>query len=176
MLHGSVTKISLFVTGIILIAIALCWLLLQPGGDIGNYKNYYINDAAAPHHGAVKITFLGAASLLIDDGETQLMVDGFISRKPLWQVATSQLSTDKAATDALLSKLQVNRLQAVFASHSHYDHALDIAYIAQRTGAKLYGSSSTLNIGKGANLPSGAYFGDCDRLFRDNPITSVSRL
>jgi len=48
MLHGSVTKISLFVTGIILIAIALCWLLLQPGGDIGNYKNYYINDAAAP--------------------------------------------------------------------------------------------------------------------------------
>ena len=155
MLHGSVTKISLFVTGIILIAIALCWLLLQPGGDIGNYKNYYINDAAAPHHGAVKITFLGAASLLIDDGETQLMVDGFISRKPLWQVATSQLSTDKAATDALLSKLQVNRLQAVFASHSHYDHALDIAYIAQRTGAKLYGSSSTLNIGKGANLPSG---------------------
>ncbi len=22
----------------------------------------------------------------------------------------------------------------------------------------------------------GAYFGDCDRLFRDNPITSVSRL
>ena len=154
MLHGSVTKISLFVTGIILIAIALCWLLLQPGGDIGNYKNYYINDAAAPHHGAVKITFLGAASLLIDDGETQLMVDGFISRKPLWQVATSQLSTDKAATDALLSKLQVNRLQAVFASHSHYDHALDIAYIAQRTGAKLYGSSSTLNIGQGANLPS----------------------
>lgn len=155
MWHDAVRKIAWSISGIILITIALCWFLLQPGGDIRNYKNYYINDAAEPHPGAVKVTFLGTASLLIDDGETQLMVDGFISRKPLWQVAATKLSTDKAAIDAVLQKLQVNRLQAVFASHSHYDHALDIAYLAQRTGAKLYGSSSTLNIGKGAGLPSG---------------------
>lgn len=155
MRHDTVRKTAWAVTGITLIAVALSWFLLQPGGDIGNYKNYYIHDAAEPQHGAVKVTFLGAASLLLDDGVTQLMVDGFISRKPLWQVATSQLSTDKAAVEAVLRKLQVNRLQAVFASHSHYDHALDIAYLAQRTGAKLYGSSSTLNIGQGAGLPSG---------------------
>ena len=155
MRHDTIRKTTWAVTGIILLAIALCWFLLQPGGDIGNYKTYYIHEAAEPHHGAVKVTFLGAASLLIDDGETQLMIDGFISRKPLWQVATAKLSTDKAAIGAVLEKLQINRLQAVFASHSHYDHALDIAYLAQRTGAKLYGSSSTLNIGKGAGLPSG---------------------
>src|SRR6185436_8780616 len=36
--------------------------------------------------------------------------------------------------------------------HSHYDHALDAAYIAKRTGAILYGSASTLNIGRGGGL------------------------
>ena len=152
MLHCSFGKISLTITSLILMMIALLWFLLQPNADIDNYQSYYHHDSAPLRDNTVKITFLGTTSLLFDDGETQLMIDGFISRPPLWQVIASKLTTDKPVVDAMLNRLQVNRLQGVFASHSHYDHALDIAYIAQRTGAKLYGSISTLNIGRGAGL------------------------
>jgi L-ascorbate metabolism protein UlaG (beta-lactamase superfamily) len=36
--------------------------------------------------------------------------------------------------------------------HSHYDHAFDAADVALRTGATLYGSESTLNVGRGGGL------------------------
>lgn len=152
MLHYSFGKILLTITSFILMMVALLWFLLRPNADIDNYQSYYHHDSSHPHDGAVNITFLGTTSLLFDDGETQLMIDGFISRPPLWKVIANKLATDKPAVDAMLNRLQVNRLQGLFASHSHYDHALDIAYIAQRTGAKLYGSLSTLNIARGAGL------------------------
>ena len=34
----------------------------------------------------------------------------------------------------------------------HYDHAFDVAHVVKKTGAKLHGSLSTLNIGKGGGL------------------------
>jgi L-ascorbate metabolism protein UlaG (beta-lactamase superfamily) len=37
--------------------------------------------------------------------------------------------------------------------HSHYDHALDSAVVAERTGAVLVGGRSTANIGRGHGLP-----------------------
>ena len=154
MRHCSFVKISQATITLILMITLVIWFLLRPNTDIDNYQSYYHHDAATPRDGAVKITFLGATSLLIDDGETQLMIDGFISRKPLWQVIATKLATDKIAVDATLNRLQANRLRGLFASHSHYDHALDIAYIAQHTGAKLYGSESTLNIGRGVGLPA----------------------
>ena len=46
-----------------------------------------------------------------------------------------------------------NRVHGIFVTHSHYDHALDVAYIAQKTGAPLFGSSSTLNLGRGTCIP-----------------------
>ena len=90
--------------------------------------------------------------LLFDDGETQLLIDGFSSRPSMQQVATSMIQTDAAAVDAVLSRAQVNGPKALLVAHSHFDHALDVAYIVQRTGAKLYGSASTLNIGRGGGL------------------------
>jgi L-ascorbate metabolism protein UlaG (beta-lactamase superfamily) len=89
--------------------------------------------------------------LLFDDGETQLLLDGFITRLP--QEALSTLQTDKALVDSVLSRVGVERLKALFVAHSHFDHALDVAYIAQQTGAQLCGSESTLNIGRGGDLP-----------------------
>jgi L-ascorbate metabolism protein UlaG (beta-lactamase superfamily) len=37
-------------------------------------------------------------------------------------------------------------------AHTHYDHALDCAYVCKTTGAKLHGSASTLNVGRGGGL------------------------
>lgn len=170
MLHYSFGKILLTITSFILMMVALLWFLLRPNADIDNYQSYYHHDSSRHRDGAVNITFLGTTSLLFDDGETQLMIDGFISRPPLWQVIASKLATDKPAVDAMLNRLQVNRLQGLFTSHSHYDHALDIAYIAQRTGAKLYGSLSTLNIARGAGLTA-----DQLQLYEPNKVLHIGQ-
>jgi len=37
--------------------------------------------------------------------------------------------------------------------HSHFDHALDAAEVADRTGALLVGGRSTMNLGRGHGLP-----------------------
>ena len=42
---------------------------------------------------------------------------------------------------------QLDRLKAIFVSHTHYDHVLDAAYIAQKTGADIYGTVSARNVG-----------------------------
>jgi L-ascorbate metabolism protein UlaG (beta-lactamase superfamily) len=125
---------------------------LTSSGDIELYRRYYINDCGTPSGGGVKVTFLGTTSLLLDDGDTQLMTDGFLTRPSLWKVATSKISTDKAVVDAVFSRLKIDRLKGLFVSHSHYDHAFDIAYVIKKTNAKLYGSKSTLNIGIGGGL------------------------
>jgi len=131
---------------------ALVRRLLAPSGDIDRYRPYYHDERSAPARGAVKVTFLGATTLLLDDGETQLMTDGFFTRPSLCRVLTSKLATDTAAIHEALRRLKIDRLKALFVAHSHFDHALDSAYVAQQTGATLYGSPSTLNIGWGAHL------------------------
>jgi len=47
----------------------------------------------------------------------------------------------------------VDRLEAVLPVHTHYDHAMDTAVVAQRTGAKVIGGLSAAQVGRGHGLP-----------------------
>lgn len=99
------------------------------------------------------VTFLGVASLLIDDGETQVLTDGFFSRPGLLKVGLGRIAPDPARIDRALSRARANRVRAVVPVHSHFDHALDSAAVAARTGALLVGGASTAQIGRGGGLP-----------------------
>lgn len=128
--------------------------------SVGAYREYYLNpDDAQPGRGSVKATFYGTSTLLFDDGETQILVDAFITRPTLSTVAASLqtgaalIETDKAVVDAWLARPEVGNIAAIFPAHSHHDHAIDVAYIANRTGARVYGSESTLNIARGGDVP-----------------------
>ena len=103
--------------------------------------------------GELSVTFLGVATLLITDGQTSLMTDGFFSRPGLAKVALGRLDSDGARIDAALNRAGVDRLAAVLPVHSHFDHAMDSAVVAERTGAQLVGGSSTANVGRGHGLP-----------------------
>ncbi|KRF12443.1 MBL fold metallo-hydrolase [Nocardioides sp. Soil797] len=103
--------------------------------------------------GDLSITFLGVATLLISDGETSVMTDGFFSRPGLASVGLKPLNPDDARIDAALNRVGVDRLAAVLPVHSHFDHAMDSAVVAERTGAQLVGGRSTANIGRGHGLP-----------------------
>lgn len=118
----------------------------------GDLRRYLLpEEAPEPKDGAVRVTFLGVSTLLFDDGETRFLIDAFLTRPSLLQLARP-IATDPKTVDAALKRAGIDRLAAVFVSHSHYDHALDTAYVVRKTGAKLYGSASTLNIGRGGGL------------------------
>ncbi len=107
---------------------------------------------------AVTVTWLGISTLLFDDGDTQILIDGTFTRIRPTDIAPLQtISSDVAAINYALSKYRIDRLAAIVPAHSHFDHAMDIGYIANRTSAVILGSQSTANIAKGADVPVDQY-------------------
>ena len=101
----------------------------------------------------MKVTFFGTTTLLFDDGTDQIFFDAHMTRPSLFKFAFGSAPTDTDLVDEKLKLHQVDRLKAIFASHSHYDHVLDIAYIANQCGAVIYGSSSTMKVAEGGDVP-----------------------
>ena len=135
---------------------ALVWALqqhpsLQPYADL-RWK--------APSSGgatpSLKVTFLGLSTVLLDDGETALMTDGFFSRPGKLQTFLGRVEPDLQAITQGLQRAGipggVGKLAAVIPVHSHYDHVMDAPEVARRTGALLLGSESTANVWRSAGL------------------------
>ena len=107
---------------------------------------------------AVTATWLGTTTLLFDDGETQVLIDGSFTRlNPLSIALMRPVKSDIATINYALSTFRINRLAAIIPVHSHFDHAIDVGYIANRTSAVVLGSESTANIARGANVPVDQY-------------------
>jgi L-ascorbate metabolism protein UlaG (beta-lactamase superfamily) len=51
----------------------------------------------------------------------------------------------------------MDRLAAIVALHSHFDHAMDIGMVANRTAAVVLGSESTANVARGSDVPVSQY-------------------
>lgn len=106
----------------------------------------------------VSVTWLGISTLLFDDGETQLLIDGTFTRlNPLRIAFFLPASSDVATINYALTTFRVNRLAAIIPVHSHFDHAMDIGHVANRTTAVVLGSESTANIARGADVPVDQY-------------------
>jgi L-ascorbate metabolism protein UlaG (beta-lactamase superfamily) len=103
--------------------------------------------------GGVSGLFLGTSSVLLRDGDTALLTDGFFTRPGWLRVGLGRIAPDRQVIDACLARAGVGSLAAVVCVHSHYDHAMDAPVIAERLGAPLVGSRSTANIGRGHGLP-----------------------
>lgn len=119
--------------------------------DIGRYADRF--DVPEAARSGLSVTFLGVSTLLLDDGESAILTDGFFSRPAMARVVLQRLAPDEERIDACLRRARISRLEAVLPVHSHFDHALDSATVADRTGARLVGGESTANIGRGHGLP-----------------------
>jgi len=106
------------------------------------------------NRGTVLVTWLGVTTLLFDDGETQILIDGFFSRPTIAEILLRRpVDNDAAMIDLALNEFQVRHLAAIIPSHSHWDHAMDVGAVANRTNASVLGSESTANIARGAGVP-----------------------
>lgn len=120
--------------------------------DLATYQAGPATPPASPTS-PVAVSFLGVTTLLFDDGKSAVMTDGFFTRPALARTLLTPLRSDPARVDHALRRAGVDSLDAVACGHSHYDHALDSAAVAHRTGATLVGSESTAQLGRGAQLP-----------------------
>ncbi|WP_018180200.1 MBL fold metallo-hydrolase [Jongsikchunia kroppenstedtii] len=142
---------------------------LKPGRPkLADYQQYF-DLGVAPDDASVTVTWAGVTTLLIRDGSSAVMTDGFFSRPSLFNVGLRKLSPSLPRIDAALTRLGVYHLDAVLTVHTHFDHAMDSVVVAERTGAALVGGTSTANIGHalpanqrivadpGTPIPLGAY-------------------
>ncbi|MGF2950825.1 MBL fold metallo-hydrolase, partial [Mycobacterium sp. THU-M116] len=118
--------------------------------DIARYADRFDLPAAGS---GLSVTWLGVSTLLVDDGSSALMTDGYFSRPGLARVAAGRVAPSPARVDGCLARAKVSRLAAVIAVHTHVDHVLDSALVADRTGAQLVGGRSAANVGRGYGLP-----------------------
>ena len=101
----------------------------------------------------MKVTFFGTTTLLFDDGTDQILFDCHFTRPSLMKYISGSEGTDTALADELMRLHPMDRLRAIFISHTHHDHVMDAPYVANQTGAVIYGSASAMNVAKGGNVP-----------------------
>lgn len=119
----------------------------------------------------LKVTFFGTTTLLFDDGVDQILFDAHFTRPSIKYFITGKpVSTDCALCDRLIKHHKINRLRAIFVSHAHHDHAMDVPYVANRCGAKVYGSNSVRNIAIGGNVKD-----DNIEVFEDGSVYSIGK-
>ena len=124
----------------------------------------------------LKITFFGTTTLLFDDGRDQIFFDAHFTRPSIEllfddgrdqiffdahftrpsiekYVAGAYVETNTALCDKLIDLHHIDRLRAIFISHTHHDHVMDAPYVANRCRAVIYGSSSAKNVAIGGGVP-----------------------
>ena len=138
----------------LIVAVAAGWIVLQMRmiPDPGVYRSLVVQ-APTDKPGSLVVTFLGVSTLLLSDGETAILTDGFFTRPGIGEIFLGKIAPDKALIARHLKHAGIDRLAAVIVNHSHYDHAMDAPEVALQTGAVLVGSESTANVGRGWGLP-----------------------
>lgn len=90
----------------------------------------------------LELQWLGTAGFRLTYAGTTVLIDPYLSRVPLGSVLRRvPLRSDPLTVDRL-----VGHVDAVLVGHSHFDHAVDVAYLARRHDCAVYGSSSVRNL------------------------------
>ncbi|MGB9586272.1 MAG: MBL fold metallo-hydrolase, partial [Anaerolineales bacterium] len=87
------------------------------------------------------LRWLGVGGIELHYQGTTLLVDPFLTRPSLGRLIFLQLHPDQQ----LISKI-VSEADGILITHAHYDHLMDVPVILAMTGAKAFGSRSTVQI------------------------------
>jgi L-ascorbate metabolism protein UlaG (beta-lactamase superfamily) len=108
--------------------------------------------------GTLRLKYLGAAGWELQADGVVVLIDPYISRIKYDGERRDDSRKDFALTDAPESDVQlidkiVTRADFILVHHTHVDHAMDVPYIARKTGAKVIGTETTKNLLLAAGVP-----------------------
>lgn len=112
------------------------------------------------------LTHLGAAGWQITDGRTVVLLDPFFSRirfsgRPFGPAASAVSGDtrpvfgpdDVPGSDTATIDAHLRQADVILISHSHFNHCMDVPYIARKTGATVIGTESTTTIARAGGVP-----------------------
>ena len=114
----------------------------------------------------VRLTHLGAAGWEITDGQRVILMDPYLSRLR-YRARFGLLDTpelpgdsrrvfgpaDDLVSDTTAVDARIKRADFILISHSHFNHTLDMPYIARKTGATVIGTESTTSLARAGGVP-----------------------
>ena len=108
--------------------------------------------AAGPARG-VRITYLGTNGYLFESRGATLLVDPYFSRIDMLSMAFDpSIGPVEQRVAAGLERLP-RRIDAILITHGHIDHLFDAPTIAERTGARLMASPTSIHLANAAGFP-----------------------
>jgi L-ascorbate metabolism protein UlaG (beta-lactamase superfamily) len=96
---------------------------------------------------ALEAKWLGVAGILLTDQETTLLIDPVLTKPSLshW-LFNRPFSSNQAAAKEHLKKLGVQKVDGIFISHCHFDHASDAGFLSSHLKAPVHGGDSLKKI------------------------------
>ncbi|MEH6348094.1 MAG: MBL fold metallo-hydrolase [Bermanella sp.] len=142
-----------------ILGVAITTLVYQANNypSLAPYESYFkasipVSTSIADTQNKLVATYLGTSTVVLSDGETTIMTDGFFTRPSVLDLFFGEIMPNKTLIKEVLQQANITKLAAVIPVHSHHDHAMDAPEVAMQTGAMLVGSESTANIGRGWGL------------------------
>jgi L-ascorbate metabolism protein UlaG (beta-lactamase superfamily) len=98
----------------------------------------FITFLSFPAWAKVEMKWFGVASIILDDGQTQIFFDPMFTRADFKHLFNATFKSDEKLVKDVLEEYQLSRIRAVFASHSHFDHVVDAPIVAKLAGGTFF--------------------------------------
>ena len=109
---------------------------------------------AASAGSAVRVTYLGTNGFQFESNNHALLVDPYFSRINLWRVVLgSPVQADEHRIDDAMKHI-ASKVDAILVTHGHVDHLLDAPVLMRKTGARLIGSRTAIELAERAGVPA----------------------
>lgn len=156
-IKGVAIKTEIFTQGCITVARAIvlgCLVLLILGcsGMTTKYRPDPGVSVLDPHDPAyeetIQLRYLGAGGYLIRRGSHAILTAPLYTNPSWLRVGLGWIASDTALIDQLHPATSTGEVGAILVGHAHYDHLLDVPYIARKyhPEAKIYGSRSMASL------------------------------
>ena len=128
---------------------------IEIDSDLIRYQNFSINYNKKASEKSITLKYFGSGGYYFSFGEAAFIIDPFFSPYQVVPLALKKISpqTENVEKGLIDIKNEVKKnVEAIFITHSHYDHLLDAQYVfnhyldTSKITTKIYGSSSTKTI------------------------------
>lgn len=104
-------------------------------------------DVAPPGADALHLTYLGTGGWIMEHGDDQILTAPLFSNPSVIRTGLWKISADTLEIDRWMSRHDVRSARVILSGHAHYDHLMDVPYVAKRYAprARILGSRTVAN-------------------------------